>query len=361
MGKKRILHLTSSLKMGGAEQVLFQQLRFLQDDFEHHVIYFHSGPFVEKIKLLGISVYHVSYGPLFFIRLYRLIKKIDPSVIHSLLWFANFTGRIIARFLHKPIICAIHSPCNTNTGISKIRSICDQLTMKWAFYVIPVSKTIDVANIGISASQIKQIDNGIDFEWLHVCALEKRGVEKKGVIIGSVGRLVPIKNQIFLLKILKKLKQEIPDIQLIIVGDGPLREQLLMQAQALNIEQQVKIIADEALFYYSCFDLFVLPSHAEGLSMALLEAMSFGVPSFVASDSGKHDVITHGVNGFLFNNRDEEGLVRNIKVLLTDRKKNNEMRAHAKKSITDCFSIQKMGNAYKSLYDELSIFQSYFE
>jgi glycosyltransferase involved in cell wall biosynthesis len=356
MGKKRILHLTSSLKMGGAEQVLFQQLRFLQDDFEHYVIYFHSGPFVEKIKALGISVYHVPYGPLFFIRLYRLVKKIDPSVIHSLLWIANFTGRIIARFLDKPIICAIHSPCNTNVGMSKIRRICDQLTMKWASYVVFVSKDIDVKNMGARASQVKQIDNGIDFRWLQACALEKKRVGKKGVIIGSVGRLVPIKNQTFLLKVLKKLNQDIPDIQLIIVGDGPLREQLLMQARALNIEQHVKIIADEALLYYSCFDLFVLPSHAEGLSMALLEAMSFGIPSFVASDSGTHDVITHGVNGFLFDNRDEGRFVWNVKNLLTDRKKKNEICEHAKKNIADCFSIEKMGNAYKSLYDELSLF-----
>ena len=142
MTKKRILHITSSLQMGGAEQLLFQQLRFLKDDFEHHVICFHGGPFFEKIKELDIPVYHLPYGPLFFIRFYRLVKKINPLVIHSLLWFANFCSRIVARILHKPIICAIHSPCNTNVGISRIRSLCDRLTMRWATYVIIVAAHI---------------------------------------------------------------------------------------------------------------------------------------------------------------------------------------------------------------------------
>lgn len=356
MTKKRILHITSSLQMGGAEQLLFQQLRFLKDDFEHHVICFHKGPFLEKIKELNIPVYHVCYGSFFFIRFYRLVKKINPDVIHSLLWFANFCSRIIARLQGKPILCAIHSPCNTNSGMSFIRSWCDRLTMHWAAYVIVVADHLKDSPLYVPAHKIKQIDNGIDVRLLHERASQKKIEKKVKIVLGTVGRLVPIKNQEFLLRLLKELKNEFSSIQLVIVGSGPLRELLFKKAQELGLEHDVKIIADEATFYYPFFDLFFLPSHAEGLSMALLEAMSFGLPSFVASKASNHPVIIHNHNGYLFDVADFQSLIQMVKEVLRDEKKREEISSQAYKVVVERFSIDKMGNAYKDFYNKLGGF-----
>src|SRR5579859_5390998 len=101
--RKKVVHLISSLKIGGAESLLYDLIVGLgNQDYEHHVIYFHHGPHVARLEQLGVSTYQVRgiitlYDPIFFWRLARLIKKLKPDVIHSALWAANFAGRIIAR------------------------------------------------------------------------------------------------------------------------------------------------------------------------------------------------------------------------------------------------------------------------
>jgi len=357
--KKRILHITSSLKMGGAEQVLFQLLRSLHDDFEHTVIYFNEGPFVEKIKSLGISVYQVKgffcrYDPLFWWRLYRLIKALNPDVIHTLLWVANFAGRLLGHLLKKPVVCAIHSPCNTNAGFSSQRLFLDRLTMKWASRVICVSKQIPLVPLAIQPAQVTYIENGVDSDWLYERS-KKRIIQKASnhIIIGTVGRLVSIKNQEVLLYLIKELKPIYSNIQLMIIGDGPLRLSLLDKAQELHIADMVTIIADEATFYYPLFDLFILSSFAEGLSIALLEAMSFGIIPLVAS-SKKHDVIIHNSNGFLFNANNINELVQMVKNILNEEVDIENMKNRAVQTVRTRFSIFQMAQSYKHVYEELS-------
>jgi len=110
--KIKLLHITSSLKMGGAESLLCDLIKNMDHEmFEHHVIYFHDGPHSVCLKELGIPIYQIKglislYDPLFCTRLYKLVKKIKPDCIHTLLWVANVSGRIIARLLKIPIASA---------------------------------------------------------------------------------------------------------------------------------------------------------------------------------------------------------------------------------------------------------------
>ena len=174
--KIRLLHIISSLKMGGAEAVLVDLLRCLpQNEYEHHVIYFHDGPNHTHIQALGIPTYCISgllhqYDPLFWWRLYRVIKIINPHVILSSLWAASFAARIISVVVSVPVICAVHAEIDHH---GRIRNLLDYYTLSYASAIIAVSEGVVASLVkqfdAISVQKIVLIKNGID-----VCALQKK-------------------------------------------------------------------------------------------------------------------------------------------------------------------------------------------
>src|SRR3989338_5352959 len=109
MKKKVLVHVISNLGIGGAETVLYQLLRRLSaQDFDHKVIYFHEGAYVAKIKQLGIPVYQVkglvgAYDPVFFVRFFSLVSRLRPDCLHTVLWAANFLGRLAAWYYQIPL------------------------------------------------------------------------------------------------------------------------------------------------------------------------------------------------------------------------------------------------------------------
>jgi len=172
MNKKiKLLHVTTSLKIGGAEAVLCNLIKKLGNtEFEHHVIYFHNGPNVAQVKSLGAKSYHVKglvslYDPIFFARLFFLMKKLKPDLIHSLLWSANVSARLIAKLLKIPNISAYHLDIY-NDGI--FRNSIDRVTRKMSDLLVAVSG--DVAkSLGSRKSfrRLEIIKNGIDFTDIH--------------------------------------------------------------------------------------------------------------------------------------------------------------------------------------------------
>ena len=125
MKKPVILHITPTLELGGAEKFLINLLKSFQthpkNKFEHQVIYFSGGPHLENLKRLKIKT-HSAKGLFFyndlicFFYLYKLIKKIKPKCINSILWSANLYSRLIGKYLNIPVICSIHSPRNNEIG-----------------------------------------------------------------------------------------------------------------------------------------------------------------------------------------------------------------------------------------------------
>jgi len=368
MRKKRILHITSSLQMGGAEQTLFHIIRLLKDDFDHHVITFHGGPFIEKIRVLGVPVYQARgilhrYDPIFLIRMVRLIKKLNPELIHSLLWFANVWARILGRFCSIPVICAIHSPLNTNTGFSLFRSLVDLLTASWATKNVVVSRQIQNQNkFYLPAQKTVVIENGVDYQWLNERAQER--VIKKDphhFIIGTVGRLASVKNQRLLLQLIARLNKIFPQVRLVIIGYGELHDELIQQAHELEIEDKITIIFGEATFYYSLFDIFILPSFTEGLSIALLEAMSFAKPVLVAHNQKEHDIIVDNSNGYLFRPDDIDLLEKRVISLINDKKLRFRLAKEAFITIKSNFSVIEMTKKYRKLYEGTALKEGFFE
>lgn len=358
----RLVHLTSSLTTGGAETMLVSLVDCLRvKNFQQYVLYFHKGPNVDRICELGIPVYQVKgliclYDPIFFFRLFFLLRRLKPDCLHTLLWAANFVGRIIACILGIPVIAALHNNIDQN---GKIRILLDRFTISGATQIIAVSEGVRQSLFQYIPSkripEIKVIPNGIDA--LSCCERglqfrkkrEDIGFSVHHFVIGSVGRFVSIKNYPLLIEQISSLLDDYPHIRVVLIGVGPQEGYLKQKIKALDLEVYVRIINDTcALSYYPLFDCFVLPSYKEGISMALLEAMSFGLPCIVGSHIREHSVIKSDKNGLIVTPNQSFGQV--ILRLLEQPKVRQLLGNRAHITVQKNFSRKTMVDSYVQLF-----------
>ncbi|MFH1254429.1 MAG: glycosyltransferase [bacterium] len=360
-----ILHLITSLKVGGAESALVNYLSKVvdRDGNTHSVAYFHFGPNTKKIEDIGINIYKISgalsiYDPVFFFRLAKLIKFIKPDVIHSSLWSANIVARLISKISKIPVICDLHG---NSFDEGRLRNCFDRRTVNYCAKIVAVSDSVKdsylkniIGSEDISCtcrsnaaknsahSKLVVIKNGIDVQALRDKALKDPltrkdfGFSDSDFVIGAVGRLEPIKSYDVLIKAFARLTSFChPGLdpgskpKLCIIGDGSQTSELVALVKTLKIEEHVVFTGfrPDAYKFYPMFDCFALSSQSEGLSIALLEAMAFGLPVISTNlDISCHDVITPEINGFLVYPNDIENYALAINKLFQDHQEDQSLR-----------------------------------
>jgi len=360
----RLVHVISSLKIGGAEAVLVDLVEQLRSrHFEQHVIYFYDGPNVGRIRALGIPVYQVKglvclYDPIFFVRLYRLLRKLMPDCIHALLWAANFAGRVVSRIIGIPIICGLHSVSELN---GSVRMILDRFLFLMPQAYVAISS-------GVKQSfcqhwQDKQlppvhiIRNGIDI----ICSVkgcdhinrQQLGFSNNHFIIGSVGRFIAVKNYDIILEQGALIHAMYKQTRMILVGTGPYEHYLRQKVHELGMSNETVFITEKrAISYYSLFDCFVLASYVEDHPLVLLEAMSFCLPCVVASVTGEHMVIKDADNGLIAgpNRSFEDALC----LLIEQPALRESLGIKARQTVQEQFSLECMVESYSKLFIGLS-------
>ncbi len=363
MQRIKLVHIISSLKIGGAESVLIDLLNALSHDhYEHHVIYFHDGPNRLHIQTLGIPTYHVSgfvysYDALFWWRLYRLMQQIRPDLIHSSLWAASFAARVVSVCTSIPVICVVHAELGHHGGL---RTLLDYYTFSYAHAIVAVSEGVAaslVAQLGARhAQKIVLIKNGID-----VVALQKKqeqqrkewsaiGLSSDHFVIGAVGRFVPVKLFDQLIAAYAELAKKYETVRLVLVGMGPLEDTLRAQVRQLGLEEYVVFVVGESAYgYYPLMDCFVLPSLQEGLSIALLEAMASERACIVTSADGKHPVVENQINGMVITPANIPQLVDALTVLIENRELKVQLGNNAQATIAKNFTLARVANSYSNL------------
>lgn len=404
----KILHIITSLKIGGAESALHNLLSKFkeQNKDQHFVAYFYDGPNVEKIKNLGIPVFKISgffskYDPIAYFRLKKLTQKIQPDILHCALWTANIFGRLVGRSLNIPVICDLHSNFSHD---GKLRIFLENFFVKKNATYVAVSNS---AKDGFFNSVVKKthnkklrehlkkntilIRNGIDFEHVQQKTLlnkitrEEIGLKSTDFVVGTVGRLDIIKSQDVLIKSFALFCQKITFApidticranhsgqteneksfgeitfqirtpKLCLIGDGPTRNSLKTLAKDLSIEDKVLFLGQktDAYSFYPLFDCFTLSSKSEGLSIALLEALCFGLPIITTSSTPEHDVIIDGENGFLI----PVGDIVTFSKILEKLYKNPDLIKKIKEiniePVKSQFEINNTVQAYQRLYQQL--------
>ena len=144
MKKIRVVHVTSSLKVGGAEATLYSLIYTTRHQFDHHVVYIHPGPYVEQLLALGVSVqqvkgYFFTVDPTLVMRLIKILRQIKPDCVHTLLWAANVVGRVAAHFLRIPVVSVFHNNIDQD---GRLKNFFDRYTVGYATRLVAVSEQV---------------------------------------------------------------------------------------------------------------------------------------------------------------------------------------------------------------------------
>ncbi|OGB97586.1 hypothetical protein A3F06_03580 [candidate division TM6 bacterium RIFCSPHIGHO2_12_FULL_36_22] len=360
--KKTIVHIITSLKVGGAEALLVELVQALRaKNYHNEIIYFHDGPNRQCLEQLGFKTTQISgviklYDPIFFVRLIRIVKKLRPHVIHSSLWSANVCARLVGKLLRIPVLCAIHSQTNLatiGTKNSRFRSIIDKLLAHWAQCYVLVSSQMN--GFGLPHEKVITIQNGVQLnKSTKNETLTKQFNTNNCFVVGSVGRFSLVKNYSLLLESFAVFLESYTNSVLLLVGQGELEQQLRKQAIQLGIATKVHFIkANKATEYYPLFHCFVMTSWQEGLSIALLEAMSAGVPPIIIKPDGKHEVVQSNNNGILVNVYESKSLAKSLLKLAQNPILQEKLGRAAALTIESEFSFSKMVEQYQREYDKL--------
>jgi glycosyltransferase involved in cell wall biosynthesis len=200
------------------------------------------------------------------------------------------------------------------------------------------------------------IFNGIDT--VHFCQnreyktviREKYGIKDNEILMMTLGTLNMEKGHHIAIEVLSLVKQNFPDIKLMIVGTGEYQTMLKEKIHAAGLDNDVILsgFVDnyETVKYYNAADLYLMPTlRVEGLPFVLLEAMSCGKPVVASRIGGNTSVISDGENGFLSEPGDVEQLTRQVQAIIENDKLAERLSSSARKTILDGFSADKMIDA----------------
>jgi len=364
-----IVYIVNSLNLGGTENLVVQMSLAFQGKYNISVICLDEpGIWAEKLRNSGINVHCFWRQPgLDFSmagKIASFCKDNHIDLIHAhqcTPWFYGALSRIIH---HKPkLLFEEHGRHYPEIYSGKKNIVNKLLIQNLTHKIIAVSKDVGsrlVKYEGITPSRINVIYNGVHPPVLidrkrRAELRQQLGIGPNDFVIGSVGRLDPIKNFPMLLTAVSNARKDIHNLKCVLVGDGPEMEDLQQQARSLKIESEVIFAGyrQDAIDLLQCMNFFVLCSFSEGTSMALLEAMSSGIPAIVTDVGGNPELITHHHNGWVIPSDDHKELKNAIIEAYSNSKLSQEMANNAHRCFASSFSFDGMLANYNQLYLEL--------
>lgn len=312
--QQRVLHVLSGMNRGGAETMVMNLYRKMdRSKVQFDFLTYRNDPcaYDEEILSLGGRLFYVpSIGqsnPLTFVKNVRnTIKENGPfSAVHAHTDFQTGFIALAARLAGVQVrVCHSHNT-SWKTGFNwKDRlqlMVFRRLILAYATELCACGEDAGRFLFGRSNMERKRVHllpNGIDLDLFSPAGQaaddekKARGIASDRLIIGHVARFHEVKNHAFLLKLAVHLKKRGVRFQMVLAGDGPLREQMEEEAQRLNLLSDVLFLGTEEHIHelMRTFDVFVMPSLYEGLPVVLVEAQASGLPCIIS------DTITEKVD-----------------------------------------------------------------
>ncbi len=362
-----IAHIVHRLDYGGLENGIINIINGLNDSSYRHVIISMTGAtdFRQRIRRPDVVIHelHKASGkdPAAYLRLWRLLREVRPAIVHT-----RNTGvidcQVIALLAGVPRrIHGYHGwDMDDLTGVSPRRNLLRRLCDPFVHRYVVVSRQIRAwltSTVGVAGSRVTNICNGVDTDRFYP-AQPDRG-RSRPVVIGTVGRLQTVKNQILLVRACGQLLRNAPDLagawQLRIVGDGPERLALeaAMTAEGLEGTGTITGWNDDVPAVLRGLDIYVLPSLNEGISNTILEAMASGLPVIATDVGGNPELVTDNETGFLIPSNDPKGLAERLLRYLRSPGLAQGHGLAARSRVEREFSIQRMLIDYDRMYRDV--------
>ena len=366
----RIAFCITELETGGAERCLVELATRLDRRRFEPVVYC-LGPrpagnpttLADKLEAAGITVHcfgarRVAALPTLFSRLRRRMKQDAPHIVQTFLFHANVLGALAARRAGvKRVVTGIRVAEKSATWHRVLARWGD----RWVDRHVCVSQSVrdfSSARGCLPIDKLVVIPNGVDvarFARAKPASSASLGRTGNRRLIACLGRLDPQKGVAWLLEAMPRVFVEVPGLELVLVGDGPLRGRLETLAAQLGIADRVLFAGyrDDVPEILAASELVVLASRWEGMPNAVLEAMASGRPVVATDVGGLSEMVEDGISGFLAPAGDPPALARAIIRLADDRMLRERMGETARCWALERFSEQQMHSKYCQLYEDM--------
>ncbi|MFH2068871.1 MAG: glycosyltransferase [Candidatus Omnitrophota bacterium] len=362
----KILFFTVDSRIGGTEKMVISLAASLpKDEFSVFILTIKpEGPLHEMAQASGIGAGTLGIrsrlnGFLAPPRLFRFLLKDRFDVIHTFLFQANNLGRVVGWLANVPV--RIGSQRSTDYWRRPYHNLLDRITLPCSRIVVSNSEAgrkMLMRRVGLAPEKIIVIPNGVPSATviLKDKAREMLGFFGEEFLIGSAGNLRPPKGYQYLLPAFREVALKYPESRLLIAGEGPLRKTLEKFSRRLGISSKVFFLGfrKDLSVFYSGLDIFVMPSLWEGMPVALLEALSYGIPVVATAVSGIPEVVSDGCEGFLVAPANPRQITVGMLELLNNPQKRLEMGGRGRARAETEYSREKMVTAYANLYREMA-------
>ncbi|MEP6998350.1 MAG: TIGR03088 family PEP-CTERM/XrtA system glycosyltransferase [Betaproteobacteria bacterium] len=370
-----VLHVIHHLVTGGMENGLVNLINHLPESrFRHAIACIEDfSVFRQRLKRPDVEVIalHRSRVGVWRVRreLYRIFRRLRPALVHTrnmsaldALLPARLAG--VPQRLHGEHGWDVNNLRGENRRLAILRRLHRPLIDRY----VTVSKDLErylIERVGVPPERVMHIYNGVDVQRFAPAGHKPVGLlpgwlaQPGTLVLGTVGRIQAVKDHATLVRAFAGLCQSSSElrsnVRLVIVGDGPLLEALRALASSLGVADLTWFVGrtDNVPAMLSAFDVFVLPSLAEGMSNTILEAMASGLPILATTVGGNIEIIEDGRTGRLFKPGDVGALV----ALLIEYSNNASLRrAHAKAArevAVERFDLMTMVRKYQAIYETM--------
>jgi glycosyltransferase involved in cell wall biosynthesis len=374
----KILHILHAIKYSGAEVMLtLAAPYFQQNEVELHAVSTDDelGDYAEVFEKAGFTVHHIplKLTPASLKGIYTFLKEENFAAVHihteqTFFWFA-----LLARMASvKRTVYTIHNVF-TYTGLVRIKRIIYRTVARRLF-------GLQCSSIGKSVEEVERthlfnsttlVPNWVDQNKFFPAtdplerqtARAKWGISENQTVLVSVGSCSVQKNHKDILNAINQIKEEVPGLLYLHIGDGVLHTEEQQYAESLGVSKQTVFLGQllnvrEVLI---ASDIFVMPSHYEGLPISLLEALSCGLPAVVYNNYGLRDLVDHTVNGFL-TEAQPAALAEGIKKLAQNSSLRKRMGEEAQQKVLKEYNMHQSLRILMQLYglkEKMPVIQPY--
>lgn len=365
-----VLQLIHNLKREGAQTMAVNLVTSLDREVARVTVFpwRDGGPYAANLKNAGIKVTEpIRLGLAARIRsalhLRRLIRKGGVDLVHAHMSDSAILAAIAVLGTGTPFIVTHHSN-RLLPKEARPKHLVRRWLMRWATggAALNVGVTATVAarlkeELGLPPDRIGCIANGVaipDSASAQTARTERRarwgGPGWPHLV--ALGRLADVKRQDTIIEALSRLRRQLPGARLTIAGDGPLRDSLAERASRLDLQAAVDLVGpiDDVGRLLRQADFFVSTSSYEGLPVAVLEAMSWGVPVIVTDVPGHCDVVRDRIDGCLVPFDDPAALADGIARLAADQDAAESLATAARQRASSDFSATAMAQTYALAY-----------
>ena len=370
--RKVMYMIDNLLGMGGAEGSLLKMVNHLPAyGYECSIITFETTRQSDFLSLFKCPVFEFPLTCTYDLQAVRvafqirnLVAQQQPDILHTMFPTSDVWGGPIASLGRDMILIS------SRRDLGIVREWKHQIAYRLLGHtydqvqaVSEAARAAALAQDRLDPEKVKTVHNGIDFDWIDAEPAwpnldEFFPTPSNGpTVITAVGKVWPVKGVDVFLKAAAKVAKHVPDVRFIVAGfdRGEYPQQVKAECQALGLGSRVAFIGRVApiISIIKACNVFCLLSRSEGLSNALLEAMSCGLPCIATAVGGTPEVLTEGRNGFLVPKEDADAAADRILHLLADRALARRIGANARNHVRQHFTVNTMVSRVAELYTGL--------